>query len=115
MRYGDPQLALDLYDRALELYHQCGNGVATAQTILSLARTFNGLERPDTAVILLGAAARHLEGDPDTMERLRNTLGHASYEHHFATGAAMDLPEAPRFARYVEAARHQRHTSPSQA
>ena len=86
------------------------------QTIISLAGTFHALERPDTAVILVGAAARlPIRGDRDTVERLRGRLSDASYEQYFAVGAAMDLPEAVRFARdHIEAARLELNTGPSQ-
>jgi hypothetical protein len=117
MLYGDPDRALDLYDRALELFPQCGTVVQGAQAMLSLAGTFCVLERPDTAAMLLGAAARHnpIQGDAFTEERLRGTLGDATYERHLASGAAMDFPEAVRFARHhIEAARHEVNTSTSQ-
>jgi tetratricopeptide (TPR) repeat protein len=106
---GDPGQALDLYDRALERYYQCGNVVMTAGTISGLAAAFEWLQHPDVAAILDGATARHqFPVDPDTRQGLRATLGEATYEGHFATGAAMDLPEATRFARdHIEAARNE--------
>jgi predicted ATPase len=112
---GDPAHALDLYDRALESYYQCGNVLMTAQTISSLADAFHWVQHPDIAAILDGAAARHPNHpnlDPDTRQRLRATLGEATYEGHFAAGAAMDLPEATRFARdHIEAARRELNAS----
>jgi tetratricopeptide (TPR) repeat protein len=105
---GDPGHALDLYDRAIESFYQCGNVLLTAQTIGSLAAAFRWLQHPHIAAILDGAAARHTPVDPDTRQALQATLGEATYEGHFATGAAMDLPEAVRFARdHIEAARHE--------
>jgi hypothetical protein len=116
MLHGDAQHALDLYDRALESFHQCGNVVAAALTIRSLAATFYAFERPDAAAILLGAAARQpVPADPDTGKRLRTALGDAAYERHLATGAAMDPPAAVRFARdLIDAARHELTTSESE-
>ena len=110
---GDPHRALDLFEHALDLFHQSGNVVATAITISGLAATFYRLQWPDIAAILLGAAARHpIQVDPDTVEWLRATLGDATYNHNFATGAALDLPEATRFARdNIEAARHELNAS----
>jgi predicted ATPase len=115
LRHGDAHRALDLYERALELHHQSGNVLQAAQTILSLAGTFYALKKPDTAVILIGAAARYPTlHDPYTVEGLRGTLGDATYERHLAIGVAMDLPEAVRFARdHIEASRRQLDTSAS--
>jgi predicted ATPase len=110
--HGDTGRALDLYGRALASNHLCGNVVASAVTIRELAIAFHHLQRADTAAILLGAAARHpIRVDPDTAEGLRATLGDATYEHHFATGAAMNLPEAVLFARdHIYTARHELNT-----
>jgi predicted ATPase/tetratricopeptide (TPR) repeat protein len=105
---GDPRHALDLYDRAIESFYQCGNVLLTTGMISSLADAFRWLQHPDLAAILDGAAARHIQVGSDTGQRPRATLGEATYEGHFATGAAMDLPEAVRFARdHIEAARHE--------
>jgi tetratricopeptide (TPR) repeat protein len=110
---GDPGHALDLYGRALESFYQCGNVLLTAQTISGLAAAFEWLQHPDIAAILDGAAARHpILVDPDRGQRLRATLGEGTYEGHFASGAAMDLSEATRFARdHIEAARRELNAS----
>jgi predicted ATPase len=109
MLNGDPCHGLELYDRALQSYYQCGNVLMTAGTISGLADAFHRLQHPDIAAILAGAAARHpIVVNPDTEQGLRATLGEATYADHFATGAAMDLPEATRFARdHIETARHE--------
>jgi predicted ATPase len=115
--HGDVHHGLDLYDRAVESFHQCGNVVGAALTMRSLAAAFHRLQWSDTAAIILGAAARHpIRISPDTIEMFRAALGDASYEHHFATGAAMDFPEAVRFARdQIDAARHELNASKPQS
>jgi predicted ATPase len=115
MIYGDADHALDLYDCAVESFHQCGNVVAVAQTIRSLAAAFLRLQQSDAAATVLGAASRHpIRLGTDTVERLRATLGDAAYEHHFAVGARMDLSEATLFARdHIAAARRDLNASDS--
>ena len=68
MLYGDAHHALDLYDRALESFHQCGNVVAAYQMINSLAAALHHLQQSDTAAILLGAAAQHLSAPSDEVK-----------------------------------------------
>ena len=60
MFHGDADHALDLYDRALESFHQCGNVVAAFQMINSLAAALHHLQLSDPAAIVLGAAAQYM-------------------------------------------------------
>jgi predicted ATPase len=118
--HGDAHHALDLYDRALELFQQCGNVVAVAQTISLLAVAFDHLQRPHTAAILIGATARHLPAIwvqiRTPADTLRATLGDVTYERDFATGAELELPDAIRFAREeIDAARHELDTAKPQS
>jgi predicted ATPase len=101
--HGDPDEALTLFDQVIGSFHQSGNDLSLALALAYLAVFFDRVESPEIAAILGGAVSRistNLLAIPSrVVSHLRYVLGDADFERCAATGAAMELTEAVRYAR----------------
>ena len=99
-RAGDLARGLELYEGAIDAFHQSGNLNDLAHTFESLALSFERHGRSEVAATLYGTAARfHTTTRGFHPDRVRATLGDAQFERCAAVGAAMDPGEATMYAR----------------
>ena len=102
--HGNLDLGLALFDSTITAFHQTGNVGTLLFVLTDLAVGLDRLERPVAAATLCGAIkrGRASESDrriPGLVDHLRTVLGGTHFEACVATGAAMDLAEAVRYAR----------------
>jgi predicted ATPase/DNA-binding SARP family transcriptional activator len=97
--HGDLDVALVLYERALDLQHRSGNLANLAVTLASLAVSFDRLQRPDAAAVLYGSSAHITASTPDLVHHLRTALDDTAFDRHAAIGAAMGAADAVAYAR----------------
>ena len=114
--HGDHDRALSLYDSALSLFHQSANAANLAVALANLALFFNRIERLDVAAVLYGATSQSSTAVPGrrprTVAHLRAALGDVAFEDLVATGEAMELADAVRYARsQIELTRRELATS----
>jgi hypothetical protein len=110
--HGDPDPALELFDRALLLIHQAGDVPNLAIALARLAVLFDRIDLPQAAATLTGATTIR----PDVTARvvtklaahLPDLLGDKTFEQCVAAGTAMDPAEAVAYARdQIQEARRQ--------
>ena len=103
-RHGEPRVALDSFDQALELYQQAGIITNLAVSFGDLSVFFDRVGRPAVAATLYGASTRDVAAAtfvaelPKVADRLRGVLGAAVFDGLVGVGAAMDRGEAVRYA-----------------
>ena len=101
--HGDHDRALTMYDSAISSFHQSADAANLAVALANLALFFNRFERPDVAAVLYGATSRSSTAvpgrRPSTVGHLRAALGDVAFEDLVATGEAMELADAVRYAR----------------
>jgi hypothetical protein len=110
--HGDPDPALELFDRALLLIHHAGDVPNLAIALGRLAVLFDRIDRPQAAATLTGATTIRPVVTARVVTKLaahlRALLGDTIFEQCVAAGAPMDPGDAVRFARdQIQAARHQ--------
>ena len=103
-RHGEPRLALESFDHALELYQQAGTVMNLAVSFGDLSVFFDRVGRPAVAATLYGASTRDVAAAtfvPElakVVDRLREVLGPTVFDDLVEVGAAMDRGEAVRYA-----------------
>jgi hypothetical protein len=111
--HGEFATALVSFDTAIDSLHRAGNITNIAVTLASLAVLFDRLDRFEIAATIYGTSTRDpgivmVVGLPSVIEGLRVKLGDAIFDDQVATGAAMELAEAVRYARnQIQAARNE--------
>lgn len=113
---------LELFDTAVELFHEAGNVVQMIITLGAVCAFFERTGRPESAAILYGAV-RHQPGIDvlvpslsEVAQRLRLALGDSTFERLTAEHAGSGLSEAARHARkQIQVTASQLHTSSDQA
>jgi predicted ATPase/class 3 adenylate cyclase len=103
--HGDRDRGLALFDSAINLCHQSGDITNLAVTLANLALFFDTDEQPDVAATIYGATTPYAStvmvvGLADGVDHLRAALGDSRFDECVATGAAMELGEAVRYARH---------------
>jgi hypothetical protein len=112
-QHGDLGRALALQDTALDMFRGSGNVASAAMNFAYLAVSFDRFDQPDVAATLYGASTKQALGLyvvdlPPVVDHLRAALGDAAFDRCAATGAAMDLADAVKYARHhIELARRQ--------
>jgi tetratricopeptide (TPR) repeat protein len=100
---GDPEQALELFDKAVALYHQAGNHGSLATTLAMVARLFSQLGRTEIAATVYGMSTRHgislLPQLPQVIDELRAALGEEGFERRVAAGSALEFDDALRYVR----------------
>ena len=101
--HGDPDDALTLFDHVIGSFHQSGNDLSLALALGYVAVFFDRVESPTIAATLYGTVnhiSKNVLGIPfRVVSHLRYVLGDADFERCAATGAAMEVTEAARYAR----------------
>ena len=102
--HGNTDRGLEMFDTTIESFQHAGAIANTAATLGSLATIFDRFERPDIAATLYGATTDHahvsaISGLPGLVDHLSTILGSTRFEDCVATGAAMGLADAVRYAR----------------
>ena len=103
--HGNREHALDLFDTALDSFHQAGNKSLLAFALALLAVFFDRAEKPEVAATLYGATthqpAATVVGDlPVVVDHLRAVLGDTVFNQYAATGAAMEPGDVVAYAHH---------------
>ncbi len=117
--HGTREHALDLFDTALDSFHQAGNKPQLAVTLAHLAVFFDHDEQPQVAATLYGATthdqtAATVVGDlPVVVAHLRAVLGDTAFNQHTASGAAMEPGDVVAYAHHQIRTTRTASTAPS--
>ena len=100
--YGEFQQGLELFGTTIDSFHQAGN-VMLEGVLASLAGFFDRFERPEVAATLFGTGTHYdstswVVGVAGVLEHARTALGASRFDECVATGAAMELGDAVRYA-----------------
>ena len=103
--HGNREHALDLFDTALDSFHQAGNKAQLALALANLAVFFDRAEQPQVAATLYGATthqpAAATDGDlPAAIDHLRAVLGDTVFNQYTAAGAAMEPGDVVAYAHH---------------
>ena len=103
--HGNREHALDLFDTALDSFHQAGNKAQLDLALAHLAVFFDRAEQPQVAASLYGATthqpAATVVGDlPAAIAHLRAVLGDTVFNQYAATGAAMEPGDVVAYAHH---------------
>ena len=102
---------LDLFDTTLESFQNSGSADNVALTLAELTLFFDQFDRPEIAATVFGTTTGYSSTVaavdlPHVVDHLRTVLGSARFDECVATGAAMELADAVRYARaQIEAVR----------
>jgi hypothetical protein len=103
--HGNADRALELFDAALDSLHRAGNLAHLAVTLADLAACFDGSGQFEIAATIYGTVGHFFVDTsvvtnlPTALEHLHGTLGDSRFDECVAAGAAMELPDAVRYAR----------------
>ena len=116
--HGNREHALDLFDTALDSFHQAGNKAQLAFALASLAVFFHRDEQPEVAATLYGASTHQpfaaAAGDfPAAVDHLRAVLGDTVFNQYAATGAAMEPGDVVAYAHHHIRTARTEPTAPS--
>lgn len=101
----DPLRGLELFDTAIELFHEAGNVPQLIVTLGALCAFFEQTDRPETGATLYGATSHQPGVDllvPNLSgvgQRLRLALGDSTFEQLITEHTGSRLSEATRSAR----------------
>ena len=103
--HGNREHALDLFDTALDSFHQAGNKPHLAFALVRLAVFFDRAEQPEVAATLYGATTHQpvaaTAGDlPAAIDHLRAVLGDTVFNQCAATGAALEPGDVVAYAHH---------------
>jgi DNA-binding CsgD family transcriptional regulator len=101
----DPEVALTMFDVAIESFQQAGAVAQLTITLASATSLFERIGRLDDACTLHGAISRqpgsdhHVPDLPHLAQRLATALGADRFRECDSAGSVMDLNDAARYAR----------------
>lgn len=102
--HGNLDQGLTLFDTTIDSWHQAGDFASLTATLAYLAVFFDRFERPEVAAFLFGSTNHTTAFMPTELpavaEHLRAVLGATRFDECVATGAAMELADAVRYAHH---------------
>jgi predicted ATPase len=115
--HGDRRTALDLFDQAIDLFHDSGDALTLTATFGSLVVTFDRAGRQEIAARLFGASNSTLTAAipeiPEVADRLRAALGQQVFDGLTREGAAMERADVVRYAHeQIQLAREELGVAP---
>lgn len=102
--HGQLEHGLTMFDRTIDSFHQAGDISNLAATLADLATFFDRYEQPEIATTIYGSVTAStstvmVANLPATIEHLRSVLDESRFAECVATGEAMELAQAIRYAR----------------
>ena len=102
----DPDLALTMFDAAIDAFQQAGNIAQLTITLASATALFERIDQLDSAATLFGAVSgqpgseHHVPELPELAGRIAAKVGADTFGANVAIGAAMDLSDTAHYARH---------------